>query len=77
VKAVVIKVQNNRAYLLLENGKFITVRRARDMKTGMQVYIGNGIVRRLTRVVNIAACFTAVAFAMVYLAYCLYILMFH
>ena len=77
MKAVVIKVLEKSAYVLLENGKFAIIPKTTDMKAGSEIYIAKGFIKRLTRVVNIAACFTAVAFAMIYLAYCLNILMFH
>lgn len=77
MKAVVIKIMKNSAYVLLENGKFATVAKKPYMKNGMQVYLSPSLTRRLTRVVNVAACFAAFVFAVVYLAYCLNIIMFH
>lgn len=77
MKALIVKIDKKRACVLMPDGRFETVPARPHMKTGMQVGVERGIRKRMTRGLGIAACFAAFVFAMTYLAYCVYIYMFH
>lgn len=74
MKAVIVKIDGKRAYALMEDGRFTVLRREPYMKCGMEIFIDRDIGKKLRSGMRFAACFAAFVFAVVYLAYCLYIL---
>ena len=69
MKAVVIKIENKKAVVLCVNGKFMHIPYKSGMKAGTRVDMPNPFKYRLPRMFNLAACLTALAFALLYLLF--------
>lgn len=69
MKAVVIRIENNKAAVLSDKGKFMLIPYKSGMKTGTRVDMPNPFKYRLPRMFNIAACLASLAFALLYLLF--------
>lgn len=69
MKAVMLRIENKKATVLLDSGKFMHIPYKSGMKVGARVDMPNPLRYRLPRMFNIAACLTALAFALLYLLF--------
>lgn len=77
MKAVVVKITEKYAFLLLENGRFIRVAKKAGMKEGVKIIFNSFMHNKIYKAFNIAVCIAAFAFALLFLLYYMRILLLH
>ena len=68
MKAVIVRIQNKKATVLSDSGKFLQIPYKKGMQVGMRIYLNNPL-QRLPKMFNMAACLAAFAFALMFLLF--------